>query len=67
MADIIDDLQAGRTPKVGPRYHLNSRIYFATFSTYISRSGRFTCEPADGLTSLCDPPKGPGFGVRDDL
>jgi len=49
MADIIDDLQAGRTPKVGPR------------------SGRFTCEPADGLTSLCDPPKGPGFGVRDDL
>ncbi|KAF4788882.1 NADH dehydrogenase [ubiquinone] flavoprotein 2, mitochondrial [Turdus rufiventris] len=31
------------------------------------RSGRFSCEPAGGLTSLTEPPKGPGFGVRDDL
>lgn len=31
------------------------------------RSGRFTCEPLDGLTSLTSPPPGPGFGVRSDL
>lgn len=31
------------------------------------RSGRFTCEPKDGLTSLTAPPPGPGFGVRPDL
>ncbi|KAH8030247.1 hypothetical protein HPB51_006679 [Rhipicephalus microplus] len=28
------------------------------------RSGRFSCEPAKGLTSLTEPPKGPGFKVR---
>lgn len=31
------------------------------------RSARFTCEPADGLTSLTSPPPGPGYGVRQDL
>uniref|UniRef100_A0A668AYT1 NADH dehydrogenase [ubiquinone] flavoprotein 2, mitochondrial n=1 Tax=Myripristis murdjan TaxID=586833 RepID=A0A668AYT1_9TELE len=31
------------------------------------RSGRFSCEPAGGLTSLTEPPTGPGFGVRADL
>ncbi|CAG5896447.1 unnamed protein product [Menidia menidia] len=31
------------------------------------RGGRFSCEPAGGLTSLTEPPKGPGFGVRSDL
>jgi len=31
------------------------------------RSGRFTCEPYGGLTSLSEEPKGPGFGVREDL
>ncbi|KAM6920248.1 NADH dehydrogenase [ubiquinone] flavoprotein 2, mitochondrial [Lycodopsis pacificus] len=31
------------------------------------RNGRFSCEPAGGLTSLIEPPKGPGFGVRPDL
>ncbi|XP_051984533.1 NADH dehydrogenase [ubiquinone] flavoprotein 2, mitochondrial-like [Xyrauchen texanus] len=31
------------------------------------RSGRFSCEPAGGLTSLREPPPGPGFGVRPDL
>ncbi|KAI5092802.1 NADH dehydrogenase [ubiquinone] flavoprotein 2, mitochondrial, partial [Silurus meridionalis] len=31
------------------------------------RSGRFSCEPAGGLTSLTGPPPGPGFGVRPDL
>uniref|UniRef100_A0A8C4N5P7 NADH dehydrogenase [ubiquinone] flavoprotein 2, mitochondrial n=1 Tax=Eptatretus burgeri TaxID=7764 RepID=A0A8C4N5P7_EPTBU len=31
------------------------------------RSGRFSCEPAGGLTSLTSPPTGPGFGVRSDL
>lgn len=31
------------------------------------RSGRLACEPAGGLTSLTEPPTGPGFGVRPDL
>jgi NADH dehydrogenase (ubiquinone) flavoprotein 2 len=31
------------------------------------RSGRFAAEPLGGLTSLAEPPKGPGFGVRSDL
>lgn len=31
------------------------------------RSGRFAAEPLGGLTSLSEPPKGPGFGVRNDL
>jgi len=31
------------------------------------RSGRFACEPRGGLTSLIEPPKGPGFGIREDL
>ncbi|XP_043922469.1 NADH dehydrogenase [ubiquinone] flavoprotein 2, mitochondrial [Protopterus annectens] len=31
------------------------------------RNGRMSCEPAGGLTSLTEPPKGPGFGVRADL
>ncbi|XP_076149968.1 NADH dehydrogenase [ubiquinone] flavoprotein 2, mitochondrial [Alosa pseudoharengus] len=31
------------------------------------RNGRFSCEPAGGLTSLTGPPPGPGFGVRSDL
>ncbi|CAL8321045.1 unnamed protein product [Arctogadus glacialis] len=31
------------------------------------RNGRFSCEPAGGLTSLIEPPPGPGVGVRADL
>ncbi len=31
------------------------------------RSGRFASEPFGKLTSLSEPPKGPGFGVRADL
>ena len=31
------------------------------------RNGRYAAEPLGGLTSLTDPPTGPGFGVRDDL
>lgn len=31
------------------------------------RSGRLASEPRAGLTSLSEPPKGPGFGVRKDL
>ena len=30
-------------------------------------SGRCAAEPLSGLTSLTEPPKGPGFGVRPDL
>ena len=28
---------------------------------------RQNCEPHGGLTSLTEPPTGPGFGIRDDL
>jgi len=28
------------------------------------RNGRFSCEPLGGLTSLSEPPKGPGFGMQ---
>ncbi|KAI1724525.1 thioredoxin-like [2Fe-2S] ferredoxin domain-containing protein [Ditylenchus destructor] len=31
------------------------------------RSGRLASEPLSGLTSLKEPPTGPGFGMRDDL
>jgi len=31
------------------------------------RNGRLACEPAGGLTSLTEPPPGPGVGVRADL
>ncbi|XP_067887362.1 NADH dehydrogenase [ubiquinone] flavoprotein 2, mitochondrial isoform X2 [Heterodontus francisci] len=31
------------------------------------RNGRFSCEPAEGLTSLKEPPKGPGFGIQPGL
>ncbi|KAH9406163.1 ndufv2NADH dehydrogenase protein subunit 2 [Tyrophagus putrescentiae] len=48
---IIGELKAGRKPKPGPS----------------ARSGRFSCEPAGGLTSLSTPPTGPGFKVRGDL
>lgn len=30
-------------------------------------SGRYAAEPINGLTSLTEPPTGPGFGVRSDL
>lgn len=51
------------------------QVMFSLFSLHFllcglafsSRSGRFCCEPAGGLTSLTEPPKGPGFGVRSDL
>lgn len=48
---IINELKAGRKPKHGPS----------------ERSGRFSCEPKGGLTSLTAPPYGPGFKVRNDL
>lgn len=31
------------------------------------RSGRYAAEPFTGLSSLTEPPKGPGFGIRSDL
>lgn len=31
------------------------------------RNGRFAAEPLAGLTSLTEPPTGPGFGIRKDL
>ncbi|XP_060679828.1 NADH dehydrogenase [ubiquinone] flavoprotein 2, mitochondrial isoform X1 [Hemiscyllium ocellatum] len=53
MEEIIDELKAGKIPKPGPRYRI--------------QSGRFSCEPANGLTSLLEPPKGPGFGIQPGL
>lgn len=49
VKNIIQQLKAGKNPKVGPY------------------SGRYTCEPKDGLTSLTSEPPGPGFKVRADL
>lgn len=48
---IIKELKAGRKPPPGPS----------------KKSGRLCCEPAGGLTSLTEPPPGPGFGIRPDL
>ncbi|KAI2799630.1 ndufv2NADH dehydrogenase flavoprotein subunit 2 [Blomia tropicalis] len=48
---IISELKAGRKPKPGPS----------------EASGRFSCEPAGGLTCLDTEPTGPGFKVRNDL
>jgi NADH dehydrogenase (ubiquinone) flavoprotein 2 len=52
IEEIIDDLKAGKKPKPGPRS---------------GQGGRFASEPAGGLTSLKEPPYGPGFKVRSDL
>ena len=49
---ILNDIKAGKTPKPGPRSGQNNR---------------FASEPKKGLTSLIEPPKGPGFGCRADL
>lgn len=51
VKNIISELKAGRKPKAGPS----------------ASSGRLSCEPAGGLTSLTSPPTGPGFKVRKDL
>lgn len=51
LKEIIKELKAGRKPKAGPS----------------AKSGRLSCEPKSGLTSLTSPPRGPGFGVRSDL
>lgn len=52
MEEIINDLIAGKKPKPGPRSGQNNR---------------FAGEPAGGMTSLKEPPYGPGFKVRSDL
>ncbi|KAK2166635.1 hypothetical protein LSH36_37g11007 [Paralvinella palmiformis] len=52
IVEIINDLKAGKKPKAGPRSGQN---------------GRFASEPKGGLTSLKEPPYGPGFKVRADL
>ncbi len=51
VKQIIKELKAGGKPKAGPS----------------AQSGRLSCEPQSGLTSLTTPPTGPGFGVRPDL
>ncbi|KAK4336901.1 hypothetical protein RND71_043466 [Anisodus tanguticus] len=50
VENLIEDLKAGRKPKAGPS----------------TKSGRFCCEPAGGLTSLTEPPKEAGFGSTQD-
>jgi len=52
MAEILDDIKAGRTPKAGPRS---------------GQDHRFSSEPKGGLTSLTTPHPGPGFKCRPDL
>ena len=51
VKQIVSDLKAGKKPAAGPS----------------KKSGRLSCEPAGELTSLREPPPGPGFGVRADL
>ncbi|XP_041376342.1 NADH dehydrogenase [ubiquinone] flavoprotein 2, mitochondrial-like [Gigantopelta aegis] len=49
---ILNDIKAGKIPKPGPQS---------------GQDWRFASEPKGGLTSLTEPPKGPGFGCRSDL
>ncbi|XP_059162470.1 NADH dehydrogenase [ubiquinone] flavoprotein 2, mitochondrial-like [Physella acuta] len=49
---ILNTLRDGKKPNPGPQSGQNNR---------------FACEPKTGLTSLKEPPTGPGFGVRADL
>lgn len=51
VEQLVGELKAGRKPKAGPT----------------AKSGRFSCEPKGGLTSLTEPPTEAGFGVRSDL
>jgi len=52
MDKIIDELKAGKIPAAGPQS---------------GQGGRFASEPSGGLTSLTEPPYGPGFKCRTDL
>lgn len=49
---ILNEIKQGKKPTPGPQNGQNRR---------------FASEPKGGLTSLSEPPKGPGFGVRPDL
>lgn len=50
---ILDALKRGERPKIGPQP--------------CARGHRFAAEPHTGLTSLTEPPKGPGFKVLPEL
>ncbi|KAL3859366.1 hypothetical protein ACJMK2_009590 [Sinanodonta woodiana] len=52
MHRILNDLKAGKNPTPGPQSGQN---------------WRYSSEPKNGLTSLIEPPTGPGFGVKSDL
>lgn len=53
---------------VGRNYNTKKKSMYTDINILLfNRSSRFSCEPAGGLTSLTEPPKGPGFGVRADL
>lgn len=49
---ILNEIKQGKKPTPGPQSGQNRR---------------FASEPKGGLTSLSEPPTGPGFGVRPDL
>lgn len=65
MVQINDDYYEDLTPK--DVKDIISELKAGKRPKVGPRSGRFTCEPKDGLTSLTSPPPGPGFGCRADL
>ncbi|KAE8598363.1 hypothetical protein XENTR_v10016805 [Xenopus tropicalis] len=65
MVQINDNYYEDLTPK--DIENIIDELKAGKVPTPGPRNGRFSCEPAGGLTSLTGPPKGPGFGVRADL
>ncbi|XP_072296789.1 NADH dehydrogenase [ubiquinone] flavoprotein 2, mitochondrial [Eucyclogobius newberryi] len=65
MVQINDDYYEDLTPK--DMEDIIDELRAGRVPLAGPRGGRFSCEPAGGLTSLIEPPKGPGFGVRADL
>ncbi|KAI4809097.1 hypothetical protein KUCAC02_018010 [Chaenocephalus aceratus] len=65
MVQINDDYYEDLTPK--DMDEIIDELKAGRVPLAGPRNGRFSCEPAGGLTSLTEPPTGPGFGVRADL
>ncbi|XP_071092265.1 NADH dehydrogenase [ubiquinone] flavoprotein 2, mitochondrial-like [Haliotis cracherodii] len=52
MDKILNEIKSGKMPQAGPQS---------------GQDWRFSSEPKGGLTSLTEPPKGPGFGLQEGL